>query len=163
MLDWTKVYEYGENLEHFIRDVRLDFDAPEMPFSKSAFVTFYLYTTGHGSYSLFDMPLVIGELGMHGMNPTGHGSDRVLAMRATQHSVALLPEFSKNTMFVRTAPYVVLNGTTYNGEYHYNGRADTFFHMGQAFGNGLLKLLRRPASPHSLFRPSHAAQAATIQ
>lgn len=79
---------------------------------------------------------------MHGMNPEGHGSDRVLAMRAAQHSVALMDEFKNNTLFVRTAPYVVLNGTAYNGIYHYNGRADTYFQIGQAFGRGMLSLTK---------------------
>lgn len=84
---------------------------------------------------------VIGELGMHGMDPQGRGSDRVLAMRAAQHSVTLLDEFRDNTLFVRTAPYVVSNGTSYNGGYHYYGRADTYFHIGKAFGDGMLQLL----------------------
>jgi hypothetical protein len=85
--------------------------------------------------------LVIGELGMHGMDPQGQGSDRVLAMRAAQHSVTLLDEFVNTTLFVRTAPYAVLNGTSYNGIYHYNGRADTYFYIGQAMGQGMLHLL----------------------
>jgi hypothetical protein len=84
---------------------------------------------------------VIGELGMHGMDPQGQGSDRVLALRAAQHSVTLLDEFVNTTLFVRTAPYAVLNGTSYNGIYHYNGRADTYFYMGQAMGLGMLHLL----------------------
>ena len=32
MLDMRKVQEYGPNLAHFIRDVRLDLDAPDLPF-----------------------------------------------------------------------------------------------------------------------------------
>lgn len=80
---------------------------------------------------------------MSGMSPEGRGSDRILALRAAQHSVTLLDEFKNSTLFVRTAPYAVLNGTTYNGIYHYNGRADTYFHMGQAFGRGMLELLQK--------------------
>jgi hypothetical protein len=89
------------------------------------------------------LSVVVGELGMHGTRPSGKGHDRVLAMRAAQRSVTLLNEFRNNTMFVRTAPLAVLDGDTYNGIYHYNGRADTYFHIGQAFGNGMLQLLKK--------------------
>lgn len=85
---------------------------------------------------------VIGELGMHGLDPQGRAAPRVLAMRAAQHSVTLLDEFRNNTLFVRTAPYVVDNETSYNGQYHYNGRADTYFYMGQAMVEGMLQLMK---------------------
>lgn len=42
--------------------------------------------------------------------------------------------------FVPTAQYAVLNGTTYNGIYHYNGRADTYFYIGQAMGRAMIDL-----------------------
>jgi hypothetical protein len=97
MLNWDTVNEYGQNLVNLIRDVRLDLDAP-------------------------GLPVIIGELGMHGVTPQGTGVDRVLAMRAHEHGVTLLDEFRNNTLFVRTAPYVVSNGTQYNGGYHYFGK-----------------------------------------
>ena len=80
---------------------------------------------------------------MHGVNLTNPPKvkARILGMRAAEHSVTLLDEFRNNTMFVRTAPYAVLNSTTYNGIYHYFGRADTMFHIGQAFGRGMLQLM----------------------
>ena len=114
MLDWRFVSEYGINLANLIRDVRRDLDAPELP-------------------------VIIGELGMHGLHPTGKGSDRVMQMRAMERGVTLLNEFCNNSLFVRTAPYVIQNGTTYGGGYHYYGRADTYFHIGKAFGRGMLK------------------------
>jgi hypothetical protein len=86
---------------------------------------------------------VIGELGMHGMNVTGRAAPRILGLRAAQHSVTLLPEFKNNTLFVRTAPLAVLTGTHYNKGFHYNGRADTYFYIGQAFGKGMLQLMAR--------------------
>ena len=79
---------------------------------------------------------------MHGEHPYGRGTDRILGLRAAQHSVTLLPEFVNTTLFVRTAPYAVLNETIYNGIYHYNGRADTYFHIGQALGQGMLTLMK---------------------
>ena len=79
---------------------------------------------------------------MHGEHPEGRATNRVLGLRAAQHSVTLLPDFLNNTLFVRTAPYAVLNDTNYNGIYHYNGRADTYFHIGQALGQGMLTLMK---------------------
>jgi hypothetical protein len=35
----------------------------------------------------------------------------------------------------------VANETSYNGGYHYYGRADTYFHIGKAFGDGMLQLM----------------------
>ena len=45
MLDMRKVQEYGSNLVHFIRDVRLDLDAPNLPFGtmSSCFVSVCKY------------------------------------------------------------------------------------------------------------------------
>ena len=45
MLDMRKVQEYGPNLAHFIRDVRLDLDAPNLPFGtlSSCFVSVCKY------------------------------------------------------------------------------------------------------------------------
>jgi hypothetical protein len=149
MLNYDTVNEYGPNLVKFIRDVRLDLDEPDLPFSM-----FSVLLTRHTSHHTLTTTIflvhtvllwnnvyvylycviciaVIGELGMSGMSPEGKGSDRILALRAAQHSVTLLEEFQNTTLFVRTAPYAVLNGTNYNGIYHYNGRADTYFHIGQ--------------------------------
>ena len=116
MLNWDMVKEYEYNLANLIRSVRLDLDAP-------------------------DLPVIIGELGMHGLHPTGRGADRVMAMRAAERRVTERDEFRTSSLFVPTAPYVVDNGTAYNGNYHYNGRADTYCHIGQAFGRAMLKLL----------------------
>jgi hypothetical protein len=118
MISWPNVQEYGWNLANFIRDVRLDFDAPGLQF-------------------------IVGELGMHGVNVTGKGADRVLAMRVAERGVTMLEEFSNNTLFVPTAPYVVANGTRYNQDFHYYGRADTYYHIGQAFGRGMLELMTK--------------------
>lgn len=91
------------------------------------------------------LPLVVGELGMFGVHCQNDPlCDQYQAMRVAQQSVTHLPEFVSNTLFVPTAQYAVLNGTkTYNGVHHYFGRADSYFHMGQAMGRGLLKLWHR--------------------
>ena len=113
MLDWGMVAEYEYNLANLIRDVREDLEAHNMPF-------------------------IIGELGMGGIDPEGR---RILAMRKAERGVALQDEFRNSTLFVPTAQYAVNNGTTYNGDYHYNGRADTYCHIGHAFGEAMLQLI----------------------
>jgi hypothetical protein len=91
---------------------------------------------------------------MHGLNYTGVGSDRVYATRQAQRDVSLLPEFQSNTLFVPTASYAVVNGTTYNGIHHYYGRADTYFHIGKALAEGMKTLLY---SPHRLISMNDVA------
>lgn len=89
---------------------------------------------------------VIGELGMHGDGLTQTIPDkrkRVLGLRAAQKRVTELDEFNSNTLFIRTAPYAVFGREKYDEIYHYNGRADTYLHIGKAFGNGMLQLLER--------------------
>ena len=88
-----------------------------------------------------DQQSVIGELGMHGPNPTGKEANRVFALRAAQKNVCTSVEFQNNTIFVPTAQYAVTNGTTYNAIYHYYGRADTYYHIGQAFGNAMYQIV----------------------
>ena len=98
MLELNKVQEYAYNLANLLRDISAEWQLPQLP-------------------------VIIGELGMHGVNYTGHGADRVYAMRQAERQVPALPEFRSRALFVPTSPYVVLNGTTYNGQFHYNGRA----------------------------------------
>jgi hypothetical protein len=118
VISWPYTKEYESNLANFIRDVRLEVDVPDLPF-------------------------IVGELGMHGVNVTGRGTDRVMALRAAERGVTMMEEFRNNTLFVPTASYVVANGTAYNGGYHYNGRADTYYHIGQAMGRGMLDLIAK--------------------
>jgi len=118
MLEWPSVNEYGTNLANLIRDVRRDLNSPHLP-------------------------VVIGELGQHGitLEPGRRWTPRVLTFRKHQQDVTLMEEFRNNTLFVPTACYSILGKETFNGEYHYNGRADTFFHIGQAMGRGMLQLM----------------------
>ena len=122
MLNWDMVNEYEFNLANLIRSVRLDLNNANA------------------------MPVVIGELGMAGLHPTGRGADRVLAMRAAEKQVTQRAEFRNSTLFVPTAQYVVENGTAYNGGYHYNGRADTYCHIGKAFGRAMMQLLKQSSA-----------------
>jgi hypothetical protein len=101
MLEWDMVNEYEYNLANLIRSVRLDLDAP-------------------------NLPVIVGELGMHGLNYTGRGADRVQAMRHAEEAVTKMKEFQPTTMFVRTAKYVVENGTNYNEGYVSHGYGTIF-------------------------------------
>jgi hypothetical protein len=120
MLTWPTANEYVTNLANLIRDVRHDLQAPQLLF-------------------------VIGELGQHGpaelMDPTKRWTPRVLAFRKHQYEVTQQPEFLGNTIFAKTAEFMVFGQETFNQAFHYNGRADTFFHIGRALGQGMLQLL----------------------
>ena len=118
MLDYQKVDEYEFNLANLIRDVRDDLDAPNLPF-------------------------IIGGMGQKGTNATGKGADRYYAMQKAEKAVTEYAEFHNTTLFVPTARYMNYPGNdTYNGGYHYDGRADVYYHIGSAFGRGMLKLLQ---------------------
>ena len=80
---------------------------------------------------------------MHGLNITGLPDEaKVMGMRAAQRTVCLLDEFINTTIFVSTAQHAVLDGAKYNEIYHYYGRADTYYHIGQDLGTGMIKLLQ---------------------
>ncbi|KAL3905744.1 MAG: hypothetical protein SGILL_009552, partial [Bacillariaceae sp.] len=127
MIKENKVHEYAYNLANFIRDVRKDLGIPSLPF-------------------------IIGELGQNGLHPE---NDKIQKMRKAQESVANLDDLRNNTLFVRTAQYVTDEEPTFNGDYHYNGRADTMYSIGRAFGDGMLQLLSaKEESGHRMLRSS---------
>ncbi|GKY90997.1 hypothetical protein MPSEU_000072500 [Mayamaea pseudoterrestris] len=140
MLTWPTVNEYETNLANLVRDVRHDLHVPSLPF-------------------------VIGELGQHGpselMDPSKRWTPRVLAFRKHQYDVTQQKEFRGNTIFVKTAEYMVFGEETFNQPFHYNGRADTFFHIGQALGRGMLKLIQDSvSSPGQCAKPDQLEIAA---
>jgi len=119
IVNQPKMDEYGYNLANLIRDMRADLEAPNLPF-------------------------IVGELGQEGVNPQDPRiREKHFRFRAMQKNVTEMPEFKDNTMFVKTSPYVVLDGESFDGGYHYGGRADTFFHIGHAFGKGMLQLIEK--------------------
>ena len=116
IIDQKKMDEYGQNLANLIRDVRKDLDAPKLPF-------------------------VIGELGQQGSEPEKRYAEKHFKFRKIQSDVAKMDEFAGNVKFAETAKYVVKDGESFDGGYHYFGRADTFFHIGQSFADAMLSLL----------------------
>jgi hypothetical protein len=63
-------------------------------------------------------------------------------MQHAEKAVTLYEEFRNNSLYVSTAEFMNYPGNdTYNGGYHYDGRADVYTHIGRAFGQGMLWLL----------------------
>lgn len=87
---------------------------------------------------------IFSELGMHGnlTEQQGLWVARVQRLRDMQRGVTLMKEFRNSSAYVRTFPYVVANGTAYNKQYHYYGRADTYYHIGKALGRAAIQLLQ---------------------
>ena len=116
IIDAKKTEEYGKNLAHLIRDVRKDLNAPELPF-------------------------IIGELGQQGAEPEARYAEKHFRFRKSQEDVAKMDEFKDSVRYVKTGIYVVKGGDKFDGGYHYLGRADTFFHIGRAFGEAIVPLV----------------------
>ena len=128
MIDATATAEYTQNLAHFIRDVRKDFKAPDMPF-------------------------VIGEMGVDGEKPGAN----IRKFKDAQAAILKLAEFNGNVAVVKTdvfwdtAAEAVFKkdwrkhidewnkvGSDY--PYHYLGSAKTMLAIGRAMGEAMLKL-----------------------
>jgi len=125
-LNAKAIEEYSTNLANLLRDLRKDLDAP-------------------------DMPMVIGEFGQAGteenMNPaikTKH-----LKFRGKQKAVAEMPEFKGRVVYVPTGHFMVEDGKSFDGGYHYNGRADTVYSIGEAMGKAMLPLLSKAPADRS--------------
>ena len=121
MIKQERVDEYEYNLANLIRNVRNDLDTP-------------------------DLPIIIGGMGQKGVNATGRGVDRYYAMQHAERSVTFYDEFHNTTLYVPTGRYMSTHlrtdpDETYNGPYHYDGRADVYYHIGRAFGHGILSLM----------------------
>ena len=120
--------EYEANLKHFIRDVRRDLEAPQLPF-------------------------VIGALGQTGSKPAEGGH---LAVRTAQLAMNAVPEFEGNVKAIRTDVLVdeaaerlyphwkerfeEWQKTGSDRPYHYLGSAIWFNRIGQALAEAMLQL-----------------------
>jgi alpha-galactosidase len=128
--------EYTTNLVQLIRDVRRDFNAPNLPF-------------------------VVGQMGVDGTN----AEKNIRKFKEAQAGVIAIPEFKGNVALVRTdllwdteAEAVYKKGWRENLEawnrvgsdfpYHYLGSAKTLCRIGHAFGDAILELRGiRPGKP----------------
>lgn len=106
--------EYEKNMAHFIRDMRRDLGVPKLPF-------------------------VIGETGMTG---PGETHPRALSLMKAQAAVAEHAEFKGNVAFVGTKAFWRPVEASPSGQgYHWNTNAETYYLIGEAMGQAMLKLL----------------------
>jgi hypothetical protein len=137
---WNDQYQdrwltYEANMANFIRDVRKEFDAPELPF-------------------------VIGQMGHDGMKPDKEGSPRDYIKKA-QAAVPEYAEFKETALCVKTDKFWDMEAhAIYTGPggwskdvdkwrqfgndrpYHYYGSPWCFAQIGTAFGEGMVELLK---------------------
>ena len=129
MFDADFLENYGKHMANFIRDVRKDLKAPDLPF-------------------------VIGQMGQGG--PDG-ASDGMKKIKDAQASMESIREFKGNVKVVKTdvfwdkkAAELVENWRDHVDEwnkvgsdygYHYLGSAITFSKIGRAFGQAVLELI----------------------
>jgi serine/threonine protein kinase len=130
LIHYRYTYAYTEHLGNFIRDVRADLKAPNLPF-------------------------VIGQLGVNGGSAPGTND---LNFRIQQAAVANLPGFAGNVKVVVTDPFwdheadaVYKKGWKEHLDeweqvgsdfpYHYLGSAKTTCQIGKAFGEAMIELL----------------------
>jgi len=120
---------YEWHLRNFVKDVRSVLN---------------IYETGddddNDDESSKPYPFLIGELGMQGKTPDPNH----LFVRDIQQRVAVeLQNDGYHTRFVPTSIYVPDDTTDYDvdgpGSYHYEGRADTYYNIGRAFANDIMR------------------------
>jgi Carbohydrate esterase, sialic acid-specific acetylesterase len=128
MINSDYTAEYTKNMAHFIRDVRKDLKAPNLPF-------------------------VIGQMGVGGENPNAKAKQ----FKDAEAAVLELPEFKGNVAVVKTdvfwdkeADAVFTKGWKKHLEewnkvgsdypFHYLGSARTHLAMGKAFAEAILRL-----------------------
>jgi len=98
-------------MANFIRDVRRELQAPHLPF-------------------------VIGGMGQGGNQPMYKSA----LIRQAQVATAEMPEFKNNSVrYIPTARYW-RQGERGDGGYHYNGNAETFLLIGEAFAAAILQM-----------------------
>ncbi|QDU36960.1 hypothetical protein Mal4_12630 [Maioricimonas rarisocia] len=108
--------EYEQNLAHFIRDIRRDLDAPNLPF-------------------------VIAETGMRGREEK---HPRALSLMKAQAAVAEYEEFRGNVAFVGTRDFWRPEDESPSKQgYHWNSNAETYYMIGEAMGQAMVKLLEK--------------------
>ena len=110
--------EYEKNMANFIRDIRKDLGEKHLPF-------------------------VIAETGMGGKDEK---HPRALSLMKAQAAVAEYPEFRGNVAFVGTREFWRDQASSPTGQlYHWNTNAETYYLIGEAMGNSMMKLVASPA------------------
>ena len=120
--------EYETNMVNFIKDVRKDLGAANMPF-------------------------VIGGSGFGGWGQT---VDRRLGIMKAQKAAAERPEFKGNVMYVETRDFFREAKDSPNRfGFHWNANAETHYLIGEAMGKAMVEMLGGPKAPvNPTTRPS---------
>lgn len=103
---------YEQNLVHFIKSIRKEFNAPNAPFVLATMGESVKGSTGNGALVLNAHLAVDGESGKH-------------------------PEFKGNVATIYSNP--MAQGGSGNG--HYGGKAEVYMDVGEAMGKAMVKLL----------------------
>ena len=104
---------YEQNLVHFIKQVRKEFDAPDAKF-------------------------VLGTMGESVKGGEGNGALILNAHLAVDGNAGRYPEFKGNVATVYTNP--MAQGGSGNG--HYGGKAEVYMEVGEAMGKAMVELLK---------------------
>lgn len=120
------VPEYETNLVNLIKDVRSEFQAP-------------------------DLPVVVGELTGPWIDAPGAWND----LRKAQQAAVARPEFARNAVFVPTRDFVRPAEDSPNPTHghHEFGNAETYVLVGDALAKGMTSLLDRAKTPSQQSSP----------
>ena len=110
---------YEQNLVHFIKTLRKEFDAPKAPF-------------------------VLATIAFGGKDLKGHGLTVANAQLAVSGEKGKYPEFKGNVKTVDARPFWRDKSVSPSGAgYHYNHNAETYMEVGDALGRAMAELLKK--------------------
>ncbi len=112
MIDADATAEYADNLELLAKDLRADLKSPKMP-------------------------IVVGELGNGGEATPGSGMDTFRKQQELGTSRISLASFVKTSAFARDPEMSPNPGHGH----HWSGNAESYFLIGDALGNAMIKLI----------------------
>jgi len=114
---------YEQNLVHLIKTLRKEFDAPRAPF-------------------------VIATIGFGGWDMSGPHKIVADAQLAVSGDKGKYPEFRGNVLTVESRGFWrAADVSPRNQGFHYNQNAETYMLVGEALGQGMLKLLKTGKTP----------------
>ena len=128
------IAEYEKNLVNLIKDVRKEFNVPDLPV--------VVATVGFHGYNMPDKFKKIWEAQMAVGDPKKH------------------PEFAGTVAVVDTRPFWrEVDESPANQDYHYNRNAETYMLVGDALGRAMVRLQGGKAEPlHIQYKPGAALQ-----
>lgn len=110
---------YEQNLVHFIKTLRKDFESPDAKF-------------------------VLATIGFEGDKIKGHGLTVVHAQLAVSGETGKYPEFAGNVKTIDARPFWRDKAASPSGQgYHYNHNAETYMEVGNSLGRAMSELLKK--------------------